>query len=150
MLFWKVSQCGVWFNIKVPKTLKLYIKTPKAKHPKDLCRGPPRPAGWMYITLAKGQAMLQNTQHTGTADVRQDSCWKTSRFVVPIIIKGKVGKARDDCPLFWGDLVWFVAGKKTRDDLNVLKFEQNWFGSLRNFSQSQSKSLAFRTLVVWW
>eukprot|EP00434_Breviolum_minutum_P041039 symbB.v1.2.036499.t1/scaffold5170.1/size30164/1 len=28
--------------------------------------------GWMYITLAKGQAMLQNTQHTGTADVRSD------------------------------------------------------------------------------
>jgi len=28
--------------------------------------------GWMYITLAKGQATLQNTLHSGTADVRSD------------------------------------------------------------------------------
>ncbi len=30
----------------------------------------PALTGWMYITLAKGQAMLQNTLHAGTADVR--------------------------------------------------------------------------------
>ena len=30
-----------------------------------------RATGWMYITLAKGQATLQNTLHSGTADVRQ-------------------------------------------------------------------------------
>ncbi|CAJ1394463.1 unnamed protein product [Effrenium voratum] len=28
--------------------------------------------GWMYITLAKGGAMLQNTKHLSTADVRSD------------------------------------------------------------------------------
>ncbi|CAK9003585.1 unnamed protein product [Durusdinium trenchii] len=44
--------------------------------------------GWMYITLAKGQAMLQDTQHASTADVRSDGSvtMREVRHTGPILL----------------------------------------------------------------
>jgi hypothetical protein len=57
-----------------------------------------RATGWMYITLAKGQATLQNTLHSGTADVRQ-----------------RVGQDRGK-----------VSNSHKRDKLLIWRFPKSW------------------------
>ena len=68
--------CSWRFPINIPlrthenpmkPTFSTGVSTPLDGVTCDLTRA----TGWMYITLAKGQATLQNTLHSGTADVRQ-------------------------------------------------------------------------------